>query len=61
MDNALYGTQFALVENVIWTTKELDREMQDAYNLLVLAYGDTGVSTANVSVQSSEMRSRGFI
>ena len=47
--NELYGALFELVDDTIWNTASLDREYQDAYNLLVIAYGDAGVITANVS------------
>ena len=50
--NELYGALFELVDDTIWNTASLDREYQDAYNLLVIAYGDAGVITANVSQSS---------
>ena len=57
--NELYGELFTLHNNVIWNTAALDREYQDAYNLLIIAYGDAGVTTANVSVFSHSDSKRG--
>lgn len=47
--NELYGELFALIDNILWNTVPLDREHQDGYNLIVIAYGSAGVTTANVS------------
>lgn len=47
--NEQYGSLFELVDNTLWNTASLDREYQIAYNLLVIAYGEAGVTTANVS------------
>ena len=65
--NELYGALFELVDDTIWNTASLDREYQDAYNLLVIAYGDAGVITANVSqfsicnYSAEWIRNKGFL